>query len=155
MSRLTIPIRGQTLWSTGDTRLWVDLDLLLKDGTGNWRPVNFRVDSATDVTTFSAFEAKSLGLPIPKKAPAGATHTQTGLEIRSGFLHFRIAGMDATEYAVSCLFLGDPDTPPSGNPAAFPRPLLQPLALLARLRFTFDKNATLGAPHGEMIIEKK
>jgi hypothetical protein len=29
------------------------------------------------------------------------------------------------------------------------------LALLDRLRFHFDKNATLGAPHGEMIIEKK
>src|SRR5437879_2564699 len=155
MSRLAIPIRGKILWSTGDLRLWIDLPLLLKDRTGNWIPDTVRVDSATDVTTFPAFLAKQMGLPMPQHPSGGARHTQTGLEIRSGFLRFRIAGMDLTEYAVACFFLGDPDTLPAGKPAAFPRKLLQPLALLDRLRFLFDKNATVGAPHGEMLIEKK
>jgi hypothetical protein len=155
MSRLTVPIRGQTLWSTGDVRLWADLDLLLKDGSGNWHPVNFRVDSATDVPTFPAFAAKKLGLPIPKQAATGTTHVQTGLEIRSGLLRFRVAGMDLTEYTVACLFLGDPGVPPSGKQGTLPRILLQPFALLDQLRFSFDKNATVAAPYGEMIIEKK
>jgi len=155
MSRLAIPIRGKILWSTGDLRLWVELPLLLKDHAGNWIPNTVRVDTATDVTTFPAFRAKQLGLPMPQHPTGGARHTQTGLEIRSGFLRFRIAGMDPTEYAVACLFLGDPNMPPTGSPGTIPRKLLQPLALLDRLRFQFDKNATLGAPHGEMLIEKK
>jgi hypothetical protein len=155
MSRLTVPLRGKPLWSTGDLRLWADLDLLLKDNAGSWVPASFRVDTATDLTTFPAFRAKQRNLPIPQQASGVARHIQTGQEIRSGVLRFRIVGMDSTEYTVGCLFLGDPKTRPTGNPAALPRKLLQPLALLDHLRFTFDKNATMGAPHGEMIIEKK
>ncbi len=155
MSRLAIPIQRQILWSTGDVRLWAELDLLLKDNAGNWIRTGFRVDTATDVTTFPAFRAKQLGLPMPQRASRGATHTQTGLEIRSGLLRFQISGMDSTEYAASCFFLGDPNAPHSGPPGVLPRALLQPLALLDRLRFLFDKDATVGAPHGEMIVEKK
>ena len=120
MSRLAIPIQGQILWSTGDVRLWAELDLLLKDDAGNWIPERFRVDTATDITTFPAFRAKQLGLPMPQRASRGATHTQTGLEIRSGLLRFRIIGMDLTEYAASRFFLGDPNTLPGGPPACAP-----------------------------------
>jgi hypothetical protein len=155
MSRLAIPLQGKILWYTGDLRLWVDLPILLKDQAGNWIPNDVRVDSATDVTTFPAFLAKQIRLPMPQHASGGARHTQTGLEIRSGYLRFRIAGMDATEYAVGCLFLGDPNTPSAGSPGTISRRLLQPLALLDQLRFQFDKNATVSAPHGEMLIEKK
>jgi hypothetical protein len=154
MSRLVVPISGQPLWSTGDLRLWVELVLLLKDNAGNWIPEEFRVDTATDVTTFPAFRAKQLNLPMPQQ-PSAVSHSPTGLEIRSGLLRFRIDGMDATEYGVACLFLGDPNTPPTGKPTTVPRNLLQPMALLDRLRFEFDKNATVQAPHGEMIVEKK
>ncbi|HYT88802.1 MAG TPA: hypothetical protein VEL76_08850 [Gemmataceae bacterium] len=154
MSRLVIAVTGQVLWNTGDVRLWIELDLLLKDNAGGWKKHTFRLDSGTDLTTFPANLAKQLNLPLPSSA-ASVRHKQTGLEIRSGLLRFQIAGMDATEYVVACLFLGDPDVPTSGKAANVPRKLLQPLALLDRLRFQFDKNATLGAPHGEMIIEKK
>jgi hypothetical protein len=155
MSRLAIAISGKILWATGDVRLWVELDLDLKDNAGNSKSQSFRVDSATDVSTFPAFQAKLGNLPFPRNAALGAVHNQTGLEIRSGYLRFRVVGMDQTEYALPCLFLGDPDTPPTGNPAAFPRALLQPLALLDWFRVAFDKDATVGAPHGEMILEKK
>ena len=155
MSRLVIPIIGKTLWHTGDVRLWAEVHLHLKDGSGNWHRQTFRVDCATDVTTFPAFDAKRMGLPLPAQPSLGVTHAQTGLAIRSGLLRFRINGMDATEYTVACFFLGDPNTPPTGNPATLPRKLLQPLALLDRLRFHFGKNATVAAPHGEMLIEKK
>jgi hypothetical protein len=155
MSRLALPIRGQILWSTGDIRLWVDLILLRKNNTGNWIPTRFRVDTATDITTFPAFRAKQAGFPMPQRPSRGAGHTQTGLEIRSGLLRFRIVGMDATEYAVPCFFLGDPNTPPSAPRSAVPSKLLQPFALLDHLRFHFDKNATVTAPYGEMVLEKK
>src|SRR5947209_2863810 len=35
MSRLAIPVRHKTLWSTGDVRFWADLDLEIRDSTGN------------------------------------------------------------------------------------------------------------------------
>lgn len=113
MSRLVIAITGKTLWSTGDVRLWIDLTLLLKDKTGGWQKDQFRVDTGTDITTFPAYRARQLNLPMPVRAAGGATHTQTGLEIRSGLLCFRIDGMDTTEYLVPCFFLGDPNTPPA------------------------------------------
>ncbi len=87
----------------------------MKDGAGNWSRQRFRVDSATDVTTFPAFEAKRLGLPFPQQAARGAAHSQTGLEIRSGYLRFR----------------------------------------LDWFRIALDKDPSVGAPHGEMILEKK
>jgi hypothetical protein len=154
MSRLVIPITGKVLYATGDVRLWVEVTLLLKDGAGAFVPEAFRVDSATDVTTFPAYLAKSQGLPFPAK-PAAVNHRQTGLEIRSGFLRFRIDGMDPTEYAVSCFFLGDPDTPPAGPVARLPRKLLQPLALLEYLRFTADKDPADGTAYGTLTVEKK
>ena len=85
-------------------------------------------------------------------------HEQTGLEVRSGQLAFRIRGMDQTLYAAPCFFLGDPDTPPApGTPRGqLPRNLLQPLQLLDVLQFSTEKDpASVGAPHGELIIEKR
>jgi hypothetical protein len=155
MSRLAIPIQGLILWSTGDLRLWVELPVHFKDQAGNWLADTVRVDTATDITTFPAYEAKRMRLPMPQHPSVGARHSQTGLEIRSEFLRFRIDGMDQTEYAVACFFLGDPNAVPAGNPAAFSRKLLQPLALLDQLRFEFDKNATVAVPYGEMHIEKR
>jgi hypothetical protein len=156
MSRLQIPISGKTLYATGDVTLWVDVRLLLKGAPGNWHPRFFRVDSATDVTTFPAYVAKQLGLPMPPSPAQGVSHKPTGLEIRSGYLRFRIVGMDQTEYAVACLFLGDPATAPDPNqPPRCPRNLLQPLAVLDQLRFTLDKSPNDGTPYGTLTVEKK
>jgi hypothetical protein len=156
MSRLEVPIQGKVLWATGDVILWANLNLLLKDSAGNLHPDTFLVDTGTQVTTFPAVDAKKYGLPIPLR-PLPLTHQQTGLEVRSGFLRFRVAGMDATEYVGSCLFLGDPDTsPPQLQQAASPRMLLQPLSLVGQLRFDFDKDAkSIGTPFGVMTVEKK
>jgi hypothetical protein len=74
----------------------------------------------------------------------------------SGYLRFRVVGMDATEYVISCLFLGDPDTAPDPNqPAALPRKLLQPFGLLDRLRFMMDRDPNDGTPYGTLTVEKK
>jgi hypothetical protein len=118
MAWLAVPVRHQTLYVTGDVKLWVDLVLALRDSR--------------------------------------VRHDPTGLEVRSGVLRFRIDGMDATEYAVSCFFLGDPAVVPNPTvPAFFPRALLQPLALLDHLKFTAEKDATSAAIYGEMTIDKR
>ncbi len=157
MSQLEVPLRGRTLWSTGDVLLSAELMLRLKDRAGTWKDEIFRVDTGTDITTVSAPLAQQLNLPMPVQASPGAIHVQTGLVIRSGLLRFQVVGLDATEYVVPCFFLGDlnrPPTPP--QPATSPYKLLQPLGLLDQLRFHFDKDArSIGAPHGVMIVEQK
>jgi hypothetical protein len=156
MIRLEIPITAKALWYTGDIRLWADIDLLLKDGAGRWRKETFRVDTGTEITTFPANDAKRLGLPMPQQVSRGATHVQTGLEVRSGVLRFRVDGMDPTEYAIACLFLGDPNAPLfPASPATQPRKLLQPFHLLDQLRFTLDKDPSAGLPYGELVVEKR
>jgi hypothetical protein len=155
MSRLAIPVNRTILHTTGDVLLRAHVMLALKDNAGNFTERQFKIDSATDVTTFSAFSASQLGLPMPVN-PSSIRHNPTGLEVRSGLLRFRIDGMDSTEYVVSCYFLGDPNTPPNpAMPAFFPRSLLQPLALLDYLKFTMDKDPASAAIYGEVIIEKK
>jgi hypothetical protein len=155
MSRLAIPVIGKPLWATGDLRLWADIDLLVRAGSGQYQRERFRVDSGTEITTFPAFLAKQLGLVVPTKA-APALHKPTGLEIRSGMLRFRVAGMDPTDYAVVCLYLGDPDLPPSLNqPAMLAKKLLQPLALVDQLRFIMDRDPAAASLHGELVVEKK
>ena len=156
MAKLEIPITGKTLWYTGDIRLWADVEVHLKDGAGSWWPDAFRVDTGTEITTYPAYDAKRLGLPMPRQVSRGAVHVQTGLEVRSGVLRFRIDGMDQTEYAIACLFLGDPDTPPDpARPATWPRKLFQPFHLLDQLRFTLDKDPSAGLPYGELVVETR
>jgi hypothetical protein len=156
MSRLEVAVVSRTLWHTRDILLRADLDLLLKDSAGKWPKRRFLVDTGTEITTMPAFDAKQLGLAMPQGPARGVVHRQTGLEIRSGFLRFRVAGMDQAEYAVPCFFLGDPDTPPPpGRSAAIPRRLLQPFGLLGQLRFTLDRDARANAPYGTLTVEKK
>src|SRR5271166_6070095 len=112
MSRLVVPIIGRLLAATGDVRLSADIELDLRDQqSGNLHRRLFRVDTATDVTTFPAYAAMQMGLPLPKAPTAGTKHRPTGQAIRSGFLRFRIVGMDPDEYVIGCLFLGDLLTP--------------------------------------------
>jgi hypothetical protein len=75
MSRLQQPLDYQILWSTGDLILRAHVDLLLKDNQGNWHARTFRVDSASDMTTMPAHDARGLGLPIPGN-PSPLKHEQ-------------------------------------------------------------------------------
>src|SRR5207253_39964 len=74
MSRLVVPISSKILWSTGDILLWTDLELLLRDRAGAWKPESFRIDTATEMTAFSAHRASQLGLPMPQNTAPGAIH---------------------------------------------------------------------------------
>jgi len=151
MSRLEVPVTARTLWHTGDVLLGAHVDLFLQESAGRWPVRTFLVDTGTEITTMPAFDAKQLGLAMPRGAARGVSHRQTALAIRSGVLRFRVAGMDQTEYAVPCFFLGDPDAPPTpGQPAIRPRRLLQPLGLLGHLRFVLDRDATANAPYGTL-----
>ena len=155
MSRLAIPVIGKHLHITGDVLLRTYVVLALKDNMGNFVNRRFQIDTATDVTTFPAFNARQLGLPMPIN-PSPVRHNPTGLEVRSGILRFCVDGMDQTEYVVACFFLGNPSVVPNpALPFCLPRALLQPLALLDYLKFTMEKDPTSAAIYGEVIVEKK
>jgi hypothetical protein len=68
VSRLIVPVKAHTLWATGDVLLRVDLGLRLKTAQGGWHEKPFRVDTATDISTFPAYDAKQLGLPLRKRS---------------------------------------------------------------------------------------
>jgi hypothetical protein len=156
MSRLQIPLLDRKLWATGDVLLRAELDLVLKDILGNWVPETFRVDSGAEMSTMSAFRANQIGLPLPHKPAPGVRHGQTGLEIRSGYLRAKIVGMDQTEYAFPCFFLGDPNTPPNPNapPATIPRNLLGLSGVINQVRISFEGDPLPGALYGTLIVEK-
>ena len=148
MSRLAIPVSRTILNSTGDVLLRAHVILAVKDSSGSFTDQRFQIDSATDVTTFPAFTARQLGLPIPVN-PSPIRHNPTGLEVRSGLLRFRIDGMDQTEYVVSCYFLGDPNSAPHPASASIlPRLLLHapPRSLRITSKFTMDKDPERKSP---------
>ena len=155
MSRLAQPLLHQILWNTGDLVLRAELDLLLKDSHGHWHAKTFRVDSASDMSTMPAHDARKLGVPIPAN-PAPLRHEQTGLEVRSGYLRCQVVGMDQTEYVFPCFFLGDPVLPPDPKapPATLPRYLLGLSGVVDKIRILFDGSPGPGAPHGNLIVEK-
>ena len=155
MSRLEVPVKERKLYSTGDVLLRVDLEMEIKNNSGLWTTELFLVDSGTEITTFPAWLAQSYDLPMPQRPTRYVTHNQTGLEIRSGLLRFKIVGLNQTEYVVPCFFLGDPTITPSANtPAGItPRILLQPLQLLDVLRFEMKKDPAAGFAYGMMVIE--
>jgi hypothetical protein len=109
MSRLEVPLGFRTLLATGDTVLRADLVLSLKNNRGVWKPVPFRVDSGTEMTSVLAADARKLDLPIPKNPVSGLV--LNGQEVRSGVLRARVVGLDATEFLFPCYFLGDPASP--------------------------------------------
>jgi hypothetical protein len=157
MSRLAVPLLDRKLWATGDILLRAELDLLLKDGSGVWTQETFRVDSGTEMTTMPAYRAKQLNLPLPPHSAPGAVHTQTGLEIRFGYLRVKVSGMDQTEYVFPCFFLGDPDTVPDPNapPSTRPRNLFGLSGVVNQIRIYFDGDPTPGALYGNLVVERK
>jgi hypothetical protein len=140
--------------------LRAELDLLLKDQAGNWHPQNFRVDTGSDLTSMPAWRAKQLGLALPQLGVTVPLNTVGGvvvLTVRSGYLRFQVAGMDATEYLAPCHFQGDPDTPPDPNlpPASAPRNLLALAGVVDKLRLTQDGTPDPPAAlYGKLVVEK-
>jgi hypothetical protein len=134
------------------------LHLLLKDATGNWNRRRFRVDWGTDVTSLSAADAKTLGLPMPQRGltvPVTTAMGTTLVVVRPGFLRLRVIGMDPVEHIIPCHFLGDPDAPPPAMVPTFPRSLLGLTGVVDKLRIVTDGTPTLPqAPYGNLIVER-
>jgi hypothetical protein len=154
-----VPLFGTTVWYTGEMVLRAYLDLLLKDAAGNWNRRRFRVDWGTDVTSLSAADAKTLGLPIPQRGLTVPVRTSTGMTpvvVRPGFLRMRVAGMDPVEHVIPCHFLGDPDAPlPGAMTATLPRSLLGMTGVVDKLRIITDGTPTPPqAPYGNLIVER-
>lgn len=155
MSRLAIPLKHRTLWSTGDILVHGEVDLLLRDNSGAWHQESFLVDSGSEMTTMPALQAQLLGLPLPQRSVAGVVHVQTGLPIYAGYLRAPVEGMDGTEYAFPCFFLGAPTVPVSLPPGAkLPRKLLGLTGVINQIRITWDGMAAAGAPYGFLVLEK-
>ncbi len=156
MSRLQVPIRHRTFWPTGDVLLRSELHLLLKNNMGVWKREKFIVDSGTEMTTFPAARATQINLPIPLQPVRSAVHSQTGEVFRSGYLRVRVVGMDATEYAFPCFFLGDPNAPVPTTPGpTTPRKLLGLSGVINQISLDFDGTpAGPGAAYGFLTVEK-
>jgi hypothetical protein len=82
--------------TTGDVVVRAELVLAIKTARGSRGVLPFLVDSGTEMTTMSAWEANTRDLPMPRQPVSGLNFQ--GLEVRSGLLRARIPGMDATEY---------------------------------------------------------
>jgi hypothetical protein len=149
MSRLEVPLGYRTLRATGDTVIWADLVLSLQTNGGAWEEIPFRVDSATEMTTMLAVDARKLDLPIPKSPVSGLV--LYGQEVRPGLLRARIVGMDSTEFVFPCYFIGDPDA----LPPAQPRNLLGLTGVVNQIRVSFDGTTSALAPWGILVVEKR
>jgi hypothetical protein len=160
VSRLEIPLRHDVLWATGDLLLRGEVDLHLRDASGNWQRLTFRYDSGSDITAMPAWRAKDLSLPMPQTGLMLPVTTATGqvtLVVRSGLRRLKVEGMDQTEYVIPCHFRGDPDSPPdpSVSAALLPRNLLGLSGVVDKLRITTGgKPVSASAPYGLLIVEK-
>ncbi len=158
MSRLEVPLRYRTLWLTGDTLLWAELPLLVRDSSQGWQPLIFRYDSGSEMTTMPAARAKRYGIPFPRNPFPGLTMTTpTGIvhEVRNGVIKIQVAGMDGTAYWIPCYFLGDPNAPlPPSQTSRGPVNLLGLSGVVDKLSITTNGTPTPIAAFGNVIVEK-
>ena len=154
MARLEVPLLSKKVWATGDQMLRAELDLLIRDENGNWRPETFRVDSDSEMTSMAAARARALDLPIPRK-PVLLDVGGVRREVRAGLIRVQVVGMDGTEHHFPCYFLGRPDlTPDPTQSPVIARNLLSLTGVVDKLRIHFDGTPSPGARHGIMIVEK-
>ena len=118
MSRLELPLLSKKVWATGDLVLRAELDLLIRDDNGVWRPETFRVDSGTEMTSMAATRARALDLPMPRN-PIVLAVNGIRRTVRPGLIRARVVGMDDTEYTLPCFFLGNPDATTDPNQPPF------------------------------------
>src|SRR3954451_22496072 len=103
MARLEVPLLGKPIWRTGDILLRAELNLLVKDNGGLWKPETFRVDSGTEMTLIPARLARALDLPMPRNSIAGGLHVSgVRREVRAGFIRAQVTSLDATEFVFPC-----------------------------------------------------
>jgi hypothetical protein len=154
MSRLEVPLLTKKLRATGDLVLRAELDLMIRDANGVWRPETFRVDSGTEMTSMGAVHAKALDLPMPRDA---VLLDVNGVRwaVRHGLIRARVVGMDATEHIFPCFFMGSPDAPldPTQRPM-LRRNLLGLTGVVDKLLIVFDGTRSASFRHGAMVVEK-
>jgi hypothetical protein len=154
VSRLEVPLLGKKVWATGDLLLRAELDLLIRDDNGLLRPVTFRVDSGSEMTSMAAARARALDLPMPGK-PIFLDINGIRREVRPGLIRAQVAGMDGTEHVFPCYFLDSPDAAPHPNqPPVLARNLLGLTGVVDKLRILFDGTPSPGARRGVMVVEK-
>jgi hypothetical protein len=154
MSRLERPLVARMLPLTGDIALRAELTLRIQTTARTWEPVDFLVDSGTEMTTLPAARAKQLRIPFPQTPVPRLGITGRSAEVRAGLIRARVEGMDPVEYVFPCYFIGDPDAPfDPQHPPKFPRSLLGLTGVVDRIRILFDGTPTPAAPHGVVVVE--
>jgi len=156
MSRLEVPLVGKTVWATRDVLLKAELDLLIQDTAGTWKPETFLVDPGTEITLMAAARAKALALPLPRTpSPGGLIIAGAKREVRAGLIRSRIVGLDATEFSFPCYFVGDPDVvlDPSHPPPIWPKNLLGLTGVIDKIQICFAGRSPPGAPYGVLVVE--
>jgi hypothetical protein len=155
MSRLEVPLLGKKVWATGDLVLRAELDLLIRDDTGGWRPVTFRIDSGNEMTSMAAAGARALDLPMPRN-PILLDINGIRSEVRPGLIRAQVVGMDGTEHTFPRHFLGSPiATPAPHQPTVVSRNLLGLTGVVGKLRIVFDGMPSPGARYGVMVVEER
>ncbi len=147
MARLHVPLVHRRLVTTGDDVLHAELTLELKTNRGTWEEFAFIVDPGTEMTTMPAELARMNDLPIPRQPVRGLSFR--GQEVRRGLLRARIPGLDSTEYAFPCYFLGAPHAP-----IVDPKNLLGLTGVVNQIRLIFDGTPSISARYGQLIVEK-
>ena len=156
MNRLVIPLQGRTVFLTGDTVVWAELELSLRNGAGLWQTEPFRFDTGAEMSTMPAWYAKQLALPMPIRPSPGHLTNLPGVPIRSGFVRAKVVGLGPTAFVFPCYFLGDPDVAPARPAGHFLHNLLGLTGVVNQLRFGFDGTSTptLAAPFGVLTVEE-
>jgi hypothetical protein len=156
---LQVPLRGKRLEATGDVLLRAEVVLLLVAVDGNWELTTFRVDSATDMPTMPAAQARMLGLPMPQEPTRGLVVSTAGgtsaEEVRAGVLRARFLGLEETEFILPCFFLGNPAAATEEAGGRLPRYLLGLTGVIDKVRLVFDGTPGPEAPYGYVVVEKQ
>jgi len=153
MPRVEVPLLGKKLWATGDILLRAELDLLVRDNNGIWRPETFLIDSGAEVSSMATELARALDLPIPRKA-ISLNVNGVRREVRTGLIRVQLAGIGGSEHVFPCYFLDAPILRSGANPSpASARNLLGLSGVVDKLRITFDGKPTPGARYGVVVVE--
>ena len=143
MSRLIVPISFQDSWATGDELLWLEFVLWLQDGAGNYVDHDFYVDSGADDHDLSRLRRPATRPGRACKA-RDVQFIQTGLRSAPGCCVFASTGWTRpnTPSRAFSSAIRPSGLSPNAPIGTVPRKLLQPLALLEKLRFTMEKDPT-------------
>jgi hypothetical protein len=134
---------------TGFTALKAVIQLQVRDQRRRFQPIDFLVDSGTNITTLSVADAEDALIPFPAQTVVLAVRTAVG-EVRQrvhpGYLTVRVPGLAGREFVWPCHFVEQRGVPPTAA--------LGLGGVLNDLRIILDGTYALEARHGWVVLEE-